>query len=340
MKIDLDDLKALLAVAEAGGFGRAADRMAASKSVVSRRVSRLEQDLGARLLTRTTRGVVMTEAGEALRSRASLAFDALDAALHDAARREGELTGLLRVTAPIAFGTAHLSALVAEFMVAHPALKLDISYSDRRVDILAERFDVAVRMGALPDSTLIARRIAPLRIAVLASPGYLAKHGTPRRPRDLSAHQCIVYGVPDGDLWRFREGERYVSVRIAGRLRADNAAAMREAGIAGLGIVGLPTFMLGDAVASGALVPLLTAFPAAEQGLFAVRPPGPAPAKTRAFVDALAARFGPEPSWDPSYRASCPDDAADGAGPINARESAVAQSRPPVTRQTSRPSAS
>lgn len=302
MTVDLEDVKALLAVAEAGGFSRAAEQMAVSKSVVSRRVSRLEQDLGARLLTRRTRGVVMTEAGETLRSRARQAFDELDEALGDAARHEGELTGLLRVTAPISFGAAHLSALVAEFMVAHPKLALDISYSDRQVDILAERFDVAVRMGALIDSTLVARRIAPLRVAVLASPGYLAAHGTPQRPRDLSSHECIVYSVPDGDLWRFRDGERFTSVRIGGRLRSDNSEAMREAAIAGVGIVGLPTFMLGDAVATGALVPLLTTFPITERGLFAVRPPGPAPAKTRAFIDALVARFGPEPSWDPCYR--------------------------------------
>lgn len=302
MLVDLEDVKALLAVAEAGGFSRAAEQMAVSKSVVSRRVSRLEQDLGAQLLTRSTRGVVMTEAGETLRSRARQAFDALDDALAGIARREGELTGLLRVTAPISFGAAHLSTLVAAFMVAHPKLKLDISYSDRQVDILAERFDVAVRMGTLIDSTLVARRIAPLRVAVLASPSYLATRGTPRRPRDLSAHECIVYSVPDGDLWRFRDGERFTAVRIAGRLRSDNAEAMREAAIAGVGIVGLPTFMLSDAVATGALVPLLTAFPLAERGLFAVRPPGPAPAKTRAFIDALVTRFGPEPSWDPCYR--------------------------------------
>lgn len=302
MIVDLEDVKALLAVAEAGGFSRAAEQMSVSKSVVSRRVSRLEQDLGARLLTRSNRGVVMTEAGEALRSRARQAFDELDEALGEAAQHEGELAGLLRVTAPISFGAAHLSALVAEFMIAHPKLSLDISYSDRQVDILAERFDVAVRMGTLIDSTLVARRIAPLRVAVLASPGYLAAHGTPQRPRDLSAHECIVYSVPDGDLWRFRDGERLTSVRIAGRLRSDNSEAMREAAIAGVGIAGLPTFMLGNAVATGALVPLLTAFPVAERALFAVRPPGPAPAKTRAFIEALVTRFGPESSRDLCFR--------------------------------------
>lgn len=302
--IDFDDVRAFLAVAEAGGFGRAADQMALSKSVVSRRVSRLEEDLGARLITRSTKGVVMTEAGEALRARARHAFDDLHDALTDAARREGELTGLLRVTAPLSFGVAHLSTFLAEFMVAHPKLKLDVSYSDRRVDILAEGFDVAVRMGSLPDSALVARRVAPLRVLILASPAYLARHGAPRRPRDLATHECILYVAPEGDLWRFREGDRYTSVRITGRLRADNGDAIREAAIAGLGIAGLPSFLLGDAVPSGALVPILTEFPVAEQGLFAVRPPGPPPVKTRVFIDAMAARFGPEPFWDPCYAAA------------------------------------
>ena len=299
---DLDDVKAFLAVAEAKGFSRAADAMATSKSVVSRRVARLEADLGTRLVTRSSKGVVPTEAGEALRLRARGAFEALDEALQTAAQRAGDLTGVLRITAPIAFGTAHLSGFLADFMRNHPRLKLDVSFADQRIDILAEGFDVAVRMGTLPDSTLVARHIAPLRVAVLASPDYLARHGTPMRPRDLAAHDCIVYGVTEGDLWRFREGDRFTSIRITGRFRSDNAGAILAAALAGVGIAGLPTFMLGDAIGSGALVPLLTDFPVAEQGLFAMRPPGPPPAKTRAFIDALAARFGPEPYWDPCFR--------------------------------------
>lgn len=299
---DLDDVRAFLAVADAGGFSRAAERLATAKSVVSRRVARLEGDLGTRLLTRSSRGVVPTEAGEALRIRAEVAFDELDDALRSAAQRTGELTGVLRITAPVAFGTTHLSGFLSDFMREHPRLGVTVSFSDRRVDILADGFDVAVRMGALSDSTLVARRIAPLRLAVLASPEYLARRGAPSRPRDLTAHDCIVYGVADGDLWRFREGDRFTSVRITGRFRSDNSESMLAAALAGVGIVGLPTFMLGDAIATGALVPLLTAFPVAEEALFAVRPPGPPPAKTRAFIDALAERFGPEPYWDPCSR--------------------------------------
>ena len=299
---DLDDVKAFLAVANAGGFSRAAEQLATAKSVVSRRVARLEGDLGTRLLTRSSRGVVPTEAGEALRIQAGGAFEQLDDALRSAAQRTGELTGVLRITAPVAFGTTHLSGFLSDFMREHPRLGVNVSYSDRRVDILADGFDVAVRMGTLSDSTLVARRIAPLRLAVLASPEYLARRGTPSRPRDLTAHDCIVYDVPEGDLWRFREGDRFTSVRIAGRFRSDNSESMLAAALAGVGIVGLPTFVLGDAIATGALVPLLPEFPITEEALFAVRPPGPPPAKTRTFIDALTERFGPEPYWNPCSR--------------------------------------
>lgn len=299
MATDYDDVRTFLAVAEAGGLSRAADRLSTSKSGVSRRIARLEEAVGARLLTRNARGIVLTDVGEALRLRAGAAFDELDNALIEVAQAQGQLTGLLRITAPIAFGTTHLVPMLADFMDAHPRLRIDLSLGDRRVDILAEGYDVAVRMGALPDSALIARRIAPLRLAVLASPAYLAQRGVPARPRDLADHDCIVYTVPGGDVWRFREAGRLFSIRVAGRFRSDSPEAMRAAAIAGHGVAGLPTYLVGDVIADGGLVPLLVDYPVEEAGLYAVRAPGPPSAKTRAFVDALAARFGPEPSWDP-----------------------------------------
>lgn len=309
MAIDYDDVKCFLAVAEVGGLSRAAHRLATSKSVVSRRITRLEEEIGARLLTRSARGVVLTEAGEALRLRAGNAFDELDGALLDAAQHQAELTGLLRITAPIAFGATHLAPMLITFMNAHPRLQIDVSLSDQRADILAGSYDLAVRMGTLPNSALIARRIAPLRLAVLASPAYLARRGSPARPRDLADHDCIVYTVPGGDVWRFREGGRFTSVRITGRFRSDSPEAMRAVALGGHGIAGLPTFMLGNAIADGLLTPLLTNYPVAEAGLYAVRPPGPPPAKTRAFIEALAAQFGPETSWDAGVAIPEPDKA-------------------------------
>ena len=297
---DLEDIKAFLKVAETGGFSRAAEQLQLSKSVMSRRIGRLEDELGVRLLTRSTKGVILTEAGAALEVRSRRALDDLDGALQDAGQRDGALTGVLRVTAPISFGATHLASMLADFMAVHERLHVDISFSDRRIDILAEAFDVAVRLGTLEDSSLIARKIAPLSAAVVASPAYLARAGRPLRPRDLVTHQCIVNSAPTADLWRFKQGDRYISVRINGRIRADNADAIREAAIAGLGIAGLPTFMLGDAIERGALVPLLTDFPIEDRGLYILRPPGPAAGKTRAFIDAVVERFGsvgskPEP---------------------------------------------
>lgn len=309
MAVDYDDVKCFLAVAETGGLSRAAQRLATSKSMVSRRITRLEKETGARLLTRNARGVVLTEAGEALHLRAGSAFDELDGALLDAARHQEELTGLLRITAPIAFGNTHLAPMLTAFMDAHPRLRIDMSLSDRRVDILTDGYDVAVRMGALPNSALIARRIAPLRLAVLASPAYLKQRGWPTRPRDLADHDCIVYTVQGGDVWRFREGARFTSVRVTGRFRSDSPEAMRMAALGGHGVAGLPTFMLGNAIVDRSLVPILTDYALVEAGLYAVRPPGPPPAKTRAFIDTLAARFGPETSWDPDLAIPRPDGA-------------------------------
>ena len=297
---DLDDVRAFITVVEAGGFSRAAEQLHVAKSVVSRRVGRLEAQLDVRLLTRNTRGVRVTEAGAALELRARKALDDLGSALQEAGRRGDELSGLLRISAPLSFGVSHLSPALADFMRAHPKLRMDVSYSDRLVDVAAEGFDAAVRMGALRDSSLVARRLAPLRISVCASPDYLARRGTPQRPQDLTQHDCIVYAVPEGDVWRFKDGERWTSVRVSGRLRADNSEAMRDAAIAGLGVAGFPSFILGDAATRGALIPVLTDCSLPDLGLYIVRPPGPAPAKTRAFTDAMAARFSTLASWDPS----------------------------------------
>lgn len=298
---DLDDIKAFLKVAETGGFSRAAEQLRVSKSVMSRRIGRLEDELSVRLLTRSTRGVMLTDAGAALEARSRRALDDLDGALQDAGQTDGRLSGVLRLSAPISFGSAHLAAMLADFMAVHDRLHVDVSFTDRRVDILAEGYDIAVRMGTLADSSLIARRIGPLGVAIVASPAYLARTGPPLRPRELATHQCIVNSAPGADLWRFKDGDRFTSVRIRGRIRADNADAIREAAIAGLGIAGLPAFMLGDAIERGALVPILTEFPVEDRGLYVLRPPGPAPNKTRAFIDAMVERFGPETSWGGSY---------------------------------------
>lgn len=299
---DLEDIQAFVEVAEAGGFGRAGQRLGVSKSIVSRRVARLEGQLGAQLLSRTTRGVAVTEAGLAFKERAERVLAELEAARDDLAQQGEDLVGSLRISAPLSFGITHLAPVLAELAVRHPKLSLDVAYSDRFVDMIGERFDAAIRIGSLQDSSLIARKIAPIKTVMFASPAYLAEHGTPRRPEDLSSHQAVIYGA---ETWRFLEGRKSVSIRPEGRVRIDNGHAIVEAVKAGLGIGMAPTFLVGPAIDAGAVTPLLLDFPLPEAGLYVVRPPpaGHMPAKVRALTDLLIERFGGEPYWDACYRA-------------------------------------
>jgi DNA-binding transcriptional LysR family regulator len=297
---DLDALRAFVQVASLGGFGRAAVQLGLSKSIVSRRVAALEAELGVRLLNRTTRGVSLTEAGARLQRGAARILAELDEALGAVAGRDEAITGTLRIAAPLSFGIMHLAGWLAEFALAQPLLQLDIAYSDRFVDIIREGFDAALRIGELPSSSLVQRRLAVMRSVVVASPLYLARRGTPRTPSDLTQHEALIYsGSARGDIWRFKAGRGTKSVRVEGRFRADNGEALREAAIAGLGIAALPSWLVAPAVAARLLTPLLTEFAAPETGLYLVRPPGPvAPGKVRKLIDFLSQKIGPEPVWD------------------------------------------
>ncbi|HEY9236410.1 MULTISPECIES: LysR family transcriptional regulator [Phenylobacterium] len=295
--LDLEDIRAFVEVAEAGGFGRAGQRLKLSKSMVSRRVSRLEAELGAQLLSRTTRGVAVTEAGMEFKVRADKVLAELEAARDDLVQRGEEIVGSLRVSAPLSFGMTHLAPVMAELAARHPKLQIDASYSDRYVDLIGERYDVALRIGSLPDSSLVARRIAPIRVAVVASPAWLEKNGAPARPEDLERCEAITQA---NEVWRFQEGRKTITVRPEGRFRADAGPAILAAAVAGLGVTALPTFLVGPAIERGEVVPLLLDYPMPEAGLFVVRPP-PAnhmPAKVKALTDLLLERFGGEPVWD------------------------------------------
>ena len=299
---DLLDMLALVRVAEAGSFAGAAARMGLAKSIVSRRVARLEAGLGAKLLTRGAGGAQLTATGEEYRRRAAAILADLEAAREAVAHAASGLAGPIRLTAPLSFGTLHLAPALADFAAGHPGIELDILLDDAAVDLVGGGFDLAVRIGNLPDSSLVARRIAPVRSALLASPAYLAARSEPRVPRDVAGHDVLLYA--NAERWRFRVAGRWEQVRGKVRMRANNGALLCQAAAAGLGLVALPTFIAAPAIAGGALVPLLPDHPLEEAGLHAVMPPGRAvPARVRALVDALAARFGPEPSWDPCWGA-------------------------------------
>ncbi len=302
--IDLLDVLAFVRVVEAGAFARAAERMGMSKSVLSRRVARLEERLGARLLARGAGGTQPTEIGRAYHARAANILAELEAAKEVVAEAVTRIAGPIRLTAPVTFGTRHLAPALVEFAVAHPGVAFDINLDDRAVDLVGGGFDLAVRIGTLKDSALIARRIAPVRQLLLASPAYVAAAGKPLHPRDLAGHAALAYAHGGRvEQWRFHVGSRLETVRVEARFRADNGDLLAEAAAAGLGIVMLPTFIASDHIARGTLVPLLPEFPLPEAGLHAVMPPARAvTARIRALVDFLAARFGPEPSWDPCWR--------------------------------------
>jgi DNA-binding transcriptional LysR family regulator len=296
---ELEDLKSFVEVVESGGFSRAAVRLGVSKSIVSRRIARLEAELGTRLLNRTTRGLSATEAGLEFKARSERILAELDEAREAVARQGSGAVGRLRVSVPLSFGIRHVAPVLADLARHHPGLELDVSYTDRRVDLVAEGFDAALRIGTLPDSTLVARRLAPVRAALAASPDYLARHGTPRVPADLARHECLIYTGSSVAELQFRSGKRTVSIRPHGRLRSDSGEAILQWAIAGLGVADLPTFLLADAFESGALKPLLLDYEQPEAGIYALRPPGAhVPGKVRVLVDALVERFGGAPDWD------------------------------------------
>jgi DNA-binding transcriptional LysR family regulator len=301
---ELDDIRSFVAVVETGGFGRAGRSLGLSKSIVSRRVSRLEADLGTRLLSRTTRGVTATEAGIEFKARGErILADLVEA--REAAAQSGGVTGRLRLTMPLTFGIRHVAPLLGELARRHPRLELDVEASDHHVDLIGERFDAAIRIGTLKDSSLVARRIAPVHGAILASPGYLARKGRPASPLELSQHDCLIYtgtAVPD---WTFRIGKRWVPIRPSGRMRSDSGETLLEWAAAGLGLTLLPTFLVSDAIRTGAVEHLLSDYPTPAQALHVVRPPGAyVPGKVRVLIDLLVERFGGTPYWDPCQTAA------------------------------------
>ena len=298
---DIVDVLSFVRVAETGSFARAAERMGLSKPVLSRRVARLEEQLGARLLTRTARGAQPTEIGQAYYARAANILAELDAAEEVVAEAVTQIAGPIRLTAPLSFGVAHLAPALADFALAYPRVELDVEFEDRTVDLAAGGYDMAIRIGRLADSSLIARRIAPVRKHVVGSHAYFAEHGRPERPADLANHRILLYAH---EQWRFEVNGRWETIRTTPVLRSNNGDMLLAAAEAGLGLAMLPSFIAGRALERGTVEVPLVDYKIEEGALHAVMPPGRAvTARVRALVDFLVARFGPEPSWDPCWLA-------------------------------------
>jgi DNA-binding transcriptional LysR family regulator len=287
--MDLEDLQTFVDVADAGGVSSAARRLGVSKSIVSRRLFRLEAELGIQLLARTTRGAALTEAGVTFREYAARACAEIDVA-RETILPAGELRGRLRIAAPLTFGTTHLAPVLAELARRHPLLHVHAYYSDRFVDLVGEGFDCGVRVGYLQDSNLIARRIGPICGKLVASPDYIKAHGAPETPDELLTHQTVMQGT---ETWQFIDGDRTIAIHPQGRFKADSGTALAAAAAAGLGIASLPDFITETYLASGALVPVMTRYPLPEAGIFVVRPPGQHPArKVRVLTELLIEHFG------------------------------------------------
>ena len=291
--MDIDDLRTFVEVADAGGVSPAARRLGVSKSIVSRRLSRLEADLGVQLLARSTRGAALAEAGVIFRDHAARASAEIDVA-RETILPAGELRGRLRVSAPLTFGPTHFAPVLAEMACRHPRLHIQTCYTDRFVDLIAEGYDCAIRVGYLQDSNLIARRIGPMYGRLLASPAYIDAHGAPETPDELVAHQALMQGT---ESWLLLDGDRVVTVRPQGRFKADNGTALIAAAVAGLGIAYLPDGLSHDYVASGALVRVMTRHLPPPAGIYVVRPPSPHPArKIRELTDLLIEYYEQTPS--------------------------------------------
>lgn len=290
--MDIEELQTFVKVADAGGISPAALRLGISKSIVSRRLARLESELGVQLLSRTTRGAALTEAGAAFRDYAARACAEIDLA-RETILPAGDLCGRLRIAAPLSFGITHFAPVLAEMARRHPRLQIHTCYSDHVVDLIAQGYDCAIRLGYLQDSNLVARRIGPFTGTVVASPAYIAAHGAPETLQDLLSHEALMQGT---ETWQLMDGANIVSVRPQGRFKADNGTALVAAALAGLGVAYLPDGLMQNHLDSGALVPVMTRHPVPPAGVYVVRPPGQHTArKIKALTDLLVEHFDRRP---------------------------------------------
>lgn len=297
----LDAMRAFVTVVAEGSFTRAAERLALSPQLVSKHVSQLEQHLGVRLLNRTTRRLHLTEAGAAYRQRAEQVLAEIDDMEHALGELQGQARGRLRISAPLSFAIRHLAPLINDFQRAHPAVDIDLQLNDRKVDIVEEGFDIALRIGRLKSSSLIAKRIAPVRLVLCAAPDYLEAHGPPEQPRDLAGHRFLRYRYMEESQepllkWLSRGAG---GKSEGGELTSNNGDVLVEAAIGGAGIALQPTFLTGDAIRQGRLAIVLPAHEPEPLGLYAVYAHRQLLAsKVRHFVDFLEGYFGDPPYWD------------------------------------------
>jgi DNA-binding transcriptional LysR family regulator len=285
----IEDMRILIEVVDRGSFSAAATRLGLTKQLVSRRIMTLEERLGVQLLVRTTRRLALTDLGQDYLDRSRRIVAEVEEADQAMASHVATPRGTLRISAPLSYGRSHLSTLLAGFLTLHPGVRIELDMTDRPIDLVAEGYDLAVRIGSLVDSSLIARRLTTIHMVVCASPAYFDRAGIPRTVADLADHECLEYRHSRGSTWPLMVGGRPEMVPVRGRYLANNGDVLRDAAIAGLGLVQLPTFIVGDDLAAGRLVTVLDDAAPAPTAAYVVHPAHRQRSRlVRAFGDYLA----------------------------------------------------
>tara|TARA_R100001143_G_scaffold63254_1_gene69187 strand:+ start:3766 stop:4677 length:912 start_codon:yes stop_codon:yes gene_type:complete len=299
---NLSDIAVFVRVVQSGSFTAAAERLQLSRSVVSKYISRLEEQLNARLLNRTTRQLSLTEVGKVFYEHARRGLQEIEEAESELTRLQGKPRGILRINTPMSFGILHIASLLPGFQKMYPEIFVDMALDDRKVDVIEEGFDISVRITVnLPDSTLIAKKIAPCKHAIVATPDYLKTYGTPVSPAQLSQHKILTYQHQDhATEWQLinTKGDT-VSVPLTSNLQMNNSLALKEALLGHMGIARMPTFIVGNEIQDGRLTTLFNDFEILEASIYLLYPQRRyLSTKVKAFIDYFSEQISETPYWD------------------------------------------
>jgi len=302
-----ENMATFIRVVEAGSISGAADRLGVAKSAVSRRLKELEEHLGVELFHRTTRRMNLTDTGRAFYHQSvRILEDVLEAELATS-QAHGTLKGSLKVALPSTFGIMHMGPAINEFLQAHPQIEFDLDFNDREVDLIQEGFDLAIRIANLPDSSLIARHLAPIHTVICASPSYLERMGTPQTPDELKEHQCLAYSLlRDFEYWHLTDTNgKEIKTKIQPYIKASTGEFLKDAAVEGMGIILVPSFIAYKEIERGALVPILKEYNLPQIDAYAIYPQTRhLSRRVRAFVDFLVKRFDETPYWDLCFQES------------------------------------
>jgi len=295
---DLEAWAIFAKVAETGSFARAAAEFSLSQATVSKAITRLEARVNTTLFQRTSRGMSLTESGQVALARASRILEDGEAVEAEITEQSSSLRGLIRVSVPMSFGLSRLAPIIPGFLVKHPDVELDVQFDDKQVDLVTERFDLALRIANLVDSSLLARRLCRVRILLVGSPSYFKRHGKPQHPRDLMNHKALQYTYTHGGRsWRFQHKEHgEFTQTMSTQMRANNAEALATALLAGLGLALQPEFLIWEDLQSGALETAMEDWEVKPIALYIVMPPGRRrPVRVQTFIDYLVQSLSKEP---------------------------------------------